>query len=140
MSTQIVYIDRSRIRPGKLPELKRAISELVDFIEEREPQLISYGFYLDEEAARMTVVAVHPDAASVELHMDVGGAAFAGFAELIEMEAIEVYGEPTDRVLEQLQRKADALGKDGRVVVDHLHAGFSRLSASATSPDAGRSA
>lgn len=133
MSEQILYIDRSRIRPGKLEDLKRAISKLVEFIEAREPQLMSYGFYLDEQASRMTVVAVHPDASSVELHMEVGGEAFRGFAEFIEMEAIEVYGELTDRVLEQLQQKADALGDNGRVVVERLHAGFSRLGVPAPS-------
>lgn len=127
MSEPIVYIDRSRVRPGKLEELKRAIDELVEFIEEREPQLLSYGFHLDEEGSRMSVVAVHPDAASVELHMEVGASAFRGFADLIEMEAIEVYGEPTDRVMEQLREKARALGEQGKVVVQRRQAGFTRL-------------
>ena len=134
MSNHIVYIDRSKIRPGKLEELKKAIPELVDFIKASEPQLISYGFYVDERASRMTVVAVHPDAASVELHMKVGGAAFRAFAEFIEMEAIEVYGELTDGALEELQLKADALGDSGRVVVERLHSGFSRTNVPAASP------
>lgn len=134
MSGPIVYIDRSRIRPGRLGELQEAIDELVGFIEAREPQLLSYGFYLDEEASRMTVVAVHPDAASVEFHMEVGASAFRGFSDLIEMEAIEIYGEPSERMLEQLRDKADALGDEGRVVVDRLHAGFARLGAPAPTP------
>lgn len=127
MSELIVYIDRSRIRPGKLEDLERAVDELVAFIEEREPQLLCYGFYLDKEASRMTVVALHPDAASVELHMEVGASAFARFADFIELEAIEVYGEPSERMLAQLQKKAEMLGDQGRVVVDRLHAGFARL-------------
>lgn len=123
----IIYIDRSRIRPGKLEPLKQAIDDLVGFIESREPQLISYGFYLDEDASRMTVVAVHPDTASVEFHMDVGASAFARFSEFIEMDAIEVYGEASNRMLEQLERKAATLGEHGRVSVQPLHAGFARL-------------
>lgn len=130
----IVYIDRSRIRPGKLEELKPAIEDLVEFIEAREPQLLSYGFHLDEDEYRMTVVAVHPDAASVEFHMDVGGEAFRDFADLIQMDGIEVYGEPTDRMLEQLEEKARALGESGRVVVDRRYAGFTRLDETATAP------
>lgn len=133
MAGPIVYIDRSRIRPGKLADLKHAIGELVAFIEEREPQLLSYGFHLDEEEARMTVVAVHPDAASVELHMEVGAEAFRGFADLIEMEGIEVYGDPTDKMLAQLRQKAEALGTDGRVTVARRHAGFARLRAATES-------
>lgn len=134
VSHPIVYIDRSIIRPGKLDETKRAVSELVEFIESREPQLASYGFHFDEETSRMTVVAVHPDAASVELHMDVGGAAFRRFADLIDLEAIEVYGELSDRATGQLRQKADALGSDGRVIVQPLHAGFSRLSGATATP------
>lgn len=38
MAEPIVYIDRSRIRPGKISELRRTIDDLVRFIEEREPQ------------------------------------------------------------------------------------------------------
>lgn len=129
MANEIIYIDRSKILPGKLPAVKRAISDLVEFIEEREPQLLSYGFFLDEEASRMTVVAVHPDAASVELHMEVGGEAFRGFSELIEMEAIEVYGELSARAHEQLRAKAEALGDEGRVAVVSAYDGFSRLEA-----------
>ncbi len=57
MDEPIVYIDRSTIRTGKVGALRRAIDDLVGFIEEREPQLIHYGFYLDELASRMTVIA-----------------------------------------------------------------------------------
>ena len=127
MSEPIVYIDRSRIRPGKLHGLKKAIDELVEFIEAREPQLLCYGFHLDEEASRMTVVAVHPDPASVELHMEVGASAFSRFGEFIELDAIEVYGETSDRMLDQLQKTAEMLGDHGRVTVQPLRAGFSRL-------------
>lgn len=83
MSGPIVYIDRSEIREGRLEELREAIDELVEFVDTREPQLISYGFYLDEEAGRMTVVAIHPDSASLELHMEVGGPQFRKFKDLI---------------------------------------------------------
>lgn len=127
MGEAIVYIDRSRVRPGKVEELKAAITELVELIESREPQLHFYGFYLDEDESRMTVVAVHPDAASVELHMDVGATAFSGFRDFIEMEGIEVYGEPSERMLEQLEKKAATLGDHGRVTVNTLQDGFSRL-------------
>lgn len=134
MSEPIIYIDRSRVLPGKLEEVRARIAELVDFIAEREPQLLFYGFYLDEGSARMTVVAVHPDAASVELHMDVGAAAFRRFADLIEMDGIEVYGDASDRMVEQLQQKADDLGEDGSVRIDQLHAGFSRIADAPVQP------
>lgn len=133
MTEPVIYIDRSRVRPGKLDDLKRAIHDLVEFIDTREPQLLHYGFYFDETSERMTVIAVHPNPASVELHMEIGTPAFRGVGDLIEMEGIEIYGEPSDRMLEQLQQKVEMLGEHGRVVVDRLDTGFTRIGATTTS-------
>ena len=105
MSQAIVYIDRSRVRPGRLADVRSAIQKLAAFIHDREPQLLLYEFFVDQDEERMTVVAVHPDAASLELHLEVGADAFRGFADLIELESIEVYGQPTEAVLGQLRAK-----------------------------------
>jgi hypothetical protein len=120
----IVYIDRSDIREGSLDELKAGVRRLVDYIGAREPQLITYGFYIDEEAATMTVVAVHPDSASLELHLDIGSREFSKLAHLITLTAIECYGQPSERALEQLRRKAATLGDGGTVVSIGRFAGF----------------
>lgn len=58
--------------------------------------------------------------------MEVGASAFRGFADLIELQSIEVYGEPSDEVVERLREKAQALGETGRVAVRARHAGFAR--------------
>ena len=126
-SEPIVYIDHSDIRDGSLKELKAGIRRLVDFIDAREPQLITYGFYIDEDQAKMTVVAVHPDSASLELHMDIGGEEFRKLAHLITLTAIECYGRPSERALEQMRLKAAALGDGGAVVTIGRFAGFTHL-------------
>jgi len=127
----IVYIDHSDIREGSLEELKAGVRLLVDFIDVREPQLIAYGFYIDEDAGRMTVVAVHPDSASLELHLDIGSPEFAKLAPLLTLTSIECYGEPSQRALGQLRNKAAALGDSGTVVSVGRFAGFTH-SASVT--------
>ena len=126
-SEPIVYIDHSDIREGSLDELKAGVQRLVEFIDAREPQLITYGFYIDDEAAKMTVVAVHPDSASLELHLDIGGAEFGKLAHLLTLTAIECYGRPSERALDQLRRKAAALGDGGSVVSIGRFAGFAHL-------------
>lgn len=125
MSRPIVYIDTSAIREGKLGELEAAMRHLAEFVDENVPQLISYGFYLDQDQSRMTVVAVHPDASSIEFHMDACGGEFAKFAELIELLSIDVYGRIGDAVLQRFHHKARMLG-NGSVTVHELHAGFAR--------------
>jgi hypothetical protein len=123
----IVYIDRSRIHPGTLDEVKTGIAELVAFIEEREPRLHHYAFYVDEEALLMTVVAVHPDSASLELHMEIGRQEFRKLALFIELQTIEVFGVPSQTAMEQLRSKAAALGTGVSLIVHEVEAGFSRL-------------
>jgi hypothetical protein len=131
-SEPIVYIDHSDIREGSLDELKVGVSRLVDFIQVREPQLITYGFYIDDEAGKMTVVAVHPDSASLELHLDIGRSEFRKVAHLLTLTTIECYGRPSERVMEQLRQKAAALGDGGTVVSVRRFAGFANLRSATT--------
>jgi hypothetical protein len=126
MADRIIYIDHSDVREGRLAELKAGISRLVEFVDEQEPQLISYGFYFDEPGAHMTVVAVHPDAASLEIHLSVGGPEFRKLADLIDLKRIDVYGYPTENVMQQLRNKAEMLGQHAELHVHELHAGFTR--------------
>jgi len=125
MAQPIVYIDTSSIREGKLEALEAAMQHLAAFVEANVPQLISYGFFLNQDSTRMTVVAVHPDSASLEFHMDVGSDEFRKFADLIDLSRIEVYGAVSDAVLDRLHRKAQMLGS-ATVTVHELHAGFAR--------------
>ena len=127
MLEPIVYIDHSDIREGKLEEVKARVDELVEFVDAQEPQLLAYGVFIDEERGGMTVVAIHPDPSSLELHMEIGRPAFRNFIELIDLRAIEVYGRPDHKVLKQIQQKVEMLGGNGSVNVHQQHAGFTRF-------------
>ena len=125
VSTPIFYVDRSEIRDGRLGEVKAAMEDLAEFISSNEPQLLAYGLYLNESDSSMSVVAVHADSTSMELHMEIGGPKFRAFAPLIVLQRIDVYGSPNDKVMEQLRSKAADLG-GGTVNVHPLEAGFFR--------------
>lgn len=125
MTGPIVYIDSSEIFDGKLNEVKAALEELVKFVDANEPQLISYNVFLNADGTRMTFVAIHPDSASVKLHMDVGEPEFRKFTGLIRLLTIDVFGDVSESALERLNQKARMLGS-GTVTAHKLHAGFSR--------------
>lgn len=125
MSSPIVYIDTSTIRKGQLEKLKNAMKYLATFVEANMPRLISYAFFLNDDQSQMTVVAVHPDSASLEFHMEVGADEFRKFASLIELLRIEIYGRVSGAVLERLHKKARMLGT-GTVAVHEFYAGFNR--------------
>lgn len=126
MSEPIVVIDTSEILEGKLPELEAAIHELAAFVESNEPRPISYNVYLNQGGTRMTVVQDHPDSASMEFHMDVAGPAFAKFEGLIRLSTMDVFGEPSDHLVEQIHQKVRLLG-NATVSVHDSHAGFDRF-------------
>jgi quinol monooxygenase YgiN len=125
MSDAIVYVDTSDVREGALEELQAGMKELVDFVEANEPRIISYNVYFNEEGTRMTVMHVHPDAESVEYHLEVAGPFFRRFVELVTLTSTHIYGRPSETVLKQADEKVRLLGR-GVVDVQALHAGFTR--------------
>src|SRR5215218_5512477 len=93
-SRPIVYVDTSEVRQGRLAELKAAMTDLAEFVAANEPQLLAYQVYFSDDGARMTVLHINPDSASLELHMNVTGPKFPPIGEFINMLAIDVYGHP----------------------------------------------
>lgn len=126
MPEPIVYVDRSEVLEGKLDQLKPAMKELAEFVEANEPQLISYNVYFNEDGTQMSVLHVNPDAASLETHMRVAGPKFPPIGKFIRLQAIDVYGDPGQELVAQLQEKAQMLGT-GKVTVHRIHAGFARF-------------
>ena len=125
MADTIVFVDSSEIREGKLAEVRTAVAEMAAFVEGNEPDPISYQVYFSRDGRRMTVVQVHPNSASMEHHMEVSGPIFARFRDLLELRTVDVYGVPSEKVLQQLRGKAQLLGT-ATVEVHDFQAGFAR--------------
>jgi hypothetical protein len=125
-SDLIVVIDSSEIHEGKLEALKHSFEELVEFVEATEDRPILYGVYFDDGGTHVTVAQIHPSSESLEFHMKVAAPVFRGFADLLELSRVDVYGTPSNAVLEQIRDKAQLLG-GAPVVVHELHARFARL-------------
>jgi hypothetical protein len=104
----LVYVDTSEVREGALGQLREAIAALAGFVEEHEPELISYSVYFSEDCRRMTVVHVHADRASLDHHMEVAGPRFAAFADLVRLSSIHIYGDPSEKAVGQLREGAAA--------------------------------
>lgn len=132
-SGAILYIDRSTITSDAIDELRAKTAELVEFVESREPRLLAYGFVIDADAGEMTVAAVHPDTASLELHLQVGGPLFAAVGRYIKLRSIEVFGEPSSTATEAIHEKARLLG-NAEVRIHRLDPGFARPPADRLDP------
>lgn len=125
----VLYVDRSDVHENRWDELKAAIHALVAFVDSHQPQMATYGFYLDEDGHRMTVVSLHPDSASLERHVEIGGPEFKKLAPFLRLREIEVFGHLSEKAAELVRQKADTLGESGLVTLHEQFAGFDRLSA-----------
>ena len=105
-----IFIATNRLKPGKLDEEKTRVPGLVDFIQANEPRLLAFNEYANEEGTEVAVVQIHPDADSMASHMQVvAERAAAAYAETIDATTgIQVFGAPSNAVVEMLRRQAGA--------------------------------
>jgi hypothetical protein len=132
VQSPFIFIATNRLKPGQLDRERNRVPGLVEFIEANEPRLIAFNEYVNDAGDEVTVVQVHPDAASMEAHMEiVRERAMQAYAETLDATVrIQVFGLPTDAILEALRQQAGN-GVEISVNGEHL-GGFTRSSAKAS--------
>jgi hypothetical protein len=94
MTGPFIFIATNRLKEGK--------------IEANQPRLIAFNEYANDDGTEVGVVQVHPDADSFEFHMRVVRERGArAYEETIDATtSIQVFGTPTETILEMLRRSA----------------------------------
>jgi hypothetical protein len=126
MSEPFIFIATNRLKEGALDRERERVPELCDFIAASEPRLIAFNEYVNEDGTEVGVVQVHPDGDSFEFHMAVvRERAQRAYAETLDATTnIQVYGTPSDTILELLGQQAGS-GIPLSVKPHHL-GGFTR--------------
>ena len=126
MPGPFIFIATNRLRDGRFDAEQRRVPGLSRFIEAKEPRLIAFNEYVNEDHNEVTVVQVHPDAASLEFHMGIiGDRAREAYAQTLEATTgIQVFGAPTENILRMLQQQAGS-GIPLSIYPHHL-GGFTR--------------
>jgi hypothetical protein len=134
MFKPLIYISTWKIREGRLEDYKQFAKELMKHVKTREPQLIAFNMYFNEDETEMTSIQVHPDAGSMDFHLQVLAKvigedmiAWIDRADFLEPKHIEIYGTPSAKLLEADQPLVDA-GIPQSVKPTHF-AGFTRPTA-----------
>jgi len=140
MPGPLIFITTARIKEGKLEAYKQFARELLANFEAREPRLIAFNMYLNQDGTEMTSIQVHPDAASMDFHMQVLGqvlredmSEWIARADFLEIKHIDIYGTPSAAILEADQRWVDS-GAFSRAVKPVHMAGFTRASGIEATP------
>jgi hypothetical protein len=129
MSEPLVFTFTSAIKEGKPTEYEHALREAIAFIETREPRVIAFETYINDDGSEATTILVHPDAQSEDFHMQVAAQTLQPlyqFADYTKV-SIAVYGRPSERVLGQMTELAQS-GATLSLKTNYL-GGFNRLPA-----------
>src|SRR2546428_12502328 len=126
MTGPFIFIATNRLKQGKLNSEQKRLPDLIDFIQANEPRLLAFNEYANEEGTEVAVVQVHPDADSMAFHMEVvAERAAAAYAQTVDATTgIQVFGTPSNAIVEMLRRQAGA-GVPLSVKPRHL-GGFTR--------------
>jgi hypothetical protein len=127
MSAPFIFVSTNRLKEGKRDAYANHLAGFVPFVQEQEPQLLAFYFYLDEEGEHINCVQVHPDPGSMLAHMQTVRAHVGEAYEeyLDETVSIQIFGEPSDDILTMMQQ----LASDGvPISINRVVTGFDRLS------------
>lgn len=125
MSKPIVFISTHKIKEGKLEGLRERNHEVAQFMEANKPGTVAFLAYLNEDGSEVSIVHVFPDAEAMEAHMEGVGERAQRAAEFLEFQLLEVYGTPSDKVLQMMQQAPES-GVTFRLRPEHL-SGYLRL-------------
>jgi hypothetical protein len=125
MSAPFIVRSVSTIHPGKADAYEPVVAEFCKIVEEREPRLLGFHIYVSEDRTSEVVVQIHPDAESMQHHLDVMGEKVRETFAFTDFQSLEIYGEPNSELKAWIERVSQG-------VEFTLHAvhwgGFTRLS------------
>ena len=103
-SAPFIFVGTHRIKSGMLERFKETAQKLADGVQEHEPQMILFQFYLNEDETEATIVQVHPNADSMVTHMKTMREFIKiGTDELLDSKLIQIFGEPNEPVLGMIE-------------------------------------
>jgi hypothetical protein len=126
MAEPLIFINTYRVKDGQFEGFRDATPEWLEFVEANNPRVVHFGAYIDEDRAEVTIVQVHPDAASLELQTEVVAGRLFEWQKFVDWKSMSVVicGNLTDRLLEQMRQVA---GSGVAVAVKGPVGSFTRL-------------
>jgi hypothetical protein len=109
MSAPFIVKTVSRIHDGKATAYRPLVEELCRLAEEREPRLLAFHIFVTEDERSEVVIQIHPDAESMQHHLEVLGQKVRETADYTDFESLEIYGQPNDALLEWLSHVTEGI-------------------------------
>ena len=126
MPGPIVFVSHFRVKEGRSDDMRRLFNQVAKAMEAGRPRTVGFLFYIAEGGTRMSIIHVFPDAESMDLHFAGAEERSSAAYEYVAPDGWEIYGKPSEAVLEQMQGEAASTGVTLDVQPEFL-AGFLRL-------------
>lgn len=106
MSEPFIFINTYGIKEGMTDVFREQAQEVVDLVRAEEPQMLFFGFFINEEGTEATTLQVHPDADSMLFHMEVAKQHIEESVDFLDFSnmSVGVYGTPNQAVLETMRQ------------------------------------
>ena len=122
MSEPFIYLSTYTVREGHLDEALERCREVARLVESREPRMLVFQFFADEESRQITCLQVHSEAESMANHMSVISDHLARSGSWLESVSYAVaLGQPPAVMTQWFQEAGEELSQYRRQL-----AGFTR--------------
>lgn len=71
MAGPFIFVSTYTIKEGQLEAYKSWTQGLIEYVEANEPRMVAFNLYLNDQGTEVAAIQVHPDAASMQRHMEV---------------------------------------------------------------------
>jgi hypothetical protein len=99
----------SRIHPGKAEAYQPVAAEFCRVAQENEPRLLAFHIYVTEDRSSEVVIQIHPDAESMQHHLQVMGEKVRETFAYTDFESLEIYGQPNEALSEWIPRVTEGI-------------------------------
>lgn len=104
MTSPLIFVSTYKVKEGMAQDLEDYFRQMSHLVEAREPQVIAFNGFLNEDGTELTSIQVHPDAASMETHMqvirDAWDESFGRYTDFLEESlGVAYYGTPAETAL-----------------------------------------
>lgn len=108
MSETIVFVSNQRIKEGKLDAYMAYTQQVAEMTEATKPYTAGWLAYVNEEGTEASILHIFRDAEAMERHIHGVDELARKAYEFMEIESFEIYGKPSDSVLDFMMKIASS--------------------------------
>ncbi|HEU5224643.1 MAG TPA: hypothetical protein VFV29_02470 [Actinomycetota bacterium] len=120
MPGPIVFISHNIVKDGKLEGFRKAFGAVAKEMDAEKPGTVVFLAFAGDDGSEVSVVHVFPDADAMGQHLQGVQERMGTAVEFIQTKGYEIYGAPSEPVLEAMHGFADAEGVPLHVQGDHV--------------------